>query len=71
MKHHPMTKDQRQALDKDLAAIMENLENVATLLCACYDDKAVPVWRAGEARAAVQRLLWALERQSEVAASGA
>jgi len=62
MKHYPMTEDQRQALDRDLATIMEKLGDVASLLRACYDGQDPPVWRAAEALAAMQRLLWALER---------
>lgn len=64
MKHYPMTKDQRQILDQDLAAILESLGNIANLLRACYGDTEPP-GRAEEARAAVQRLLWALERQTQ------
>lgn len=71
MNHYPMTKDQRGALDQDLARIMENLRDIASLLRACYSEMDQPVFRAEEARAAVQRLIWALERQSEAATSGA
>lgn len=70
MNHYPMTKDQRDAMDRDLARIMENLRNIAGLLRACYSEKDHPVFRAEEARGAVQRLIWALERQSEAATSG-
>ena len=62
MNHYPMTEDQRQALDRDLAIIMEKLGDVGSLLRACYDGQDPPVWRAAEALAAMQRLLWALER---------
>jgi signal transduction histidine kinase len=65
MTHQQMTKDQRQTLDQDLATIMESLRRIANLLRACYGDMDPPVYRAEEARAAVQRLLWALERQTQ------
>jgi hypothetical protein len=64
MMHYPMTEDQRQALDLSIATIMENLRDIASVLRACYDDREPPVWRAEEARAAMQRLLWAVERQA-------
>lgn len=66
-----MTTEQRQALDRDLASVMENLGNIASLLRASYGDKDPPVWRAEEACAAVQRLVWALERQTGHAAGAA
>jgi len=70
MTHHKMTKDQRQTLDQDLATIMESLGSIANLLRACYGDADPSVYRAEEALAAVQRLLWALERKSQTATSG-
>jgi hypothetical protein len=70
MKHYSMTKEQREILDRDLATIRENLENIANLLNACYGDKDPQVARAEEARAAVQRLRWALERQAQATTSG-
>ena len=63
MKHHSMTKEQREILNQDLATIMQNLGDIATLLNACYGSKDPRVARAEEAQAALQRLLWALERQ--------
>jgi len=68
--HYPMTQDQRESLERDLAAVMESLRCIATLLRACYDDRDPRVWRAGEAYAAAQRLVWALERQAQAAAGG-
>ena len=70
MGHYPMTEDQRQSLDRDLATIMESLAGIETLVRACYDDEDERVDRAGEARAAVQRLIWALERQAQTRACG-
>jgi hypothetical protein len=63
MKHHPMTKEQREILNQDLATIMQSLGEIATLLNACYGTKDPRVVRAEEAQAALQRLVWALERQ--------
>ena len=63
MKHHPMTEEQREILNQDLSTIMQSLGDIATLLNACYGSKDPRVARAEEAQAALQRLLWALERQ--------
>jgi DNA topoisomerase VI subunit A len=68
MKHHPMTKEQREILNEilnqDLATIMQSLGDIATLLNACYGSKDPRVARAEEAQAALQRFLWALERKA-------
>ena len=63
MKHYPMTEDQRLTLNEHAATIIDLLKEITGVLRACYDDQDAPVWRAEEARAAMQRLLWALERQ--------
>ena len=63
MKDYSLTKDQRQTLDRDLATITESLENTASPLRVCYGDEDRLVYRSDEASAAVQRLLWAMERQ--------
>lgn len=63
MNHYPMTEEQREGLDHDLATIMEKLGDTAILLNACYGDRDQGVERAQAAQAAVQRLLWALERE--------
>jgi hypothetical protein len=63
MNHYPMTKEQRECLDHQLATIMEELGDTAILLNACYGDKDQRVERAQAAQAAVQRLVWALERE--------
>jgi len=64
MKHYPMTGEQRQTLERGMATIMEILGDITGLLRACYDEQDTPVWRACEARAAMQRLIWAMERQA-------
>jgi hypothetical protein len=71
MNHYPMTKDQRDTLDQDLARIMENPGDIAGLLRAGYSEKDHSVSRVEESRAAVQRLIWALERQPEAQRAGA
>jgi hypothetical protein len=63
MNHYPMTKAQREGLDHQLATIMKTLGDAAVLLDACYGEKDQRVERAQAAEAAVQRLLWALERE--------
>jgi len=65
MKHHPMTNEQREVLDNHLATIMESLSDTSNLLYVCYGDKDPRVARTEEAQAAVQRLLWAIERETE------
>ena len=70
MKHHPMTKEQRTILDKDLATIMTTLTDIATLLNACYGDTDPRAARAEELQAAAQRLLWAMTREATASASG-
>jgi hypothetical protein len=65
MNHYPMTKEQREILDGDLAAIVKNLGDISTLLNACYGEKDPRAARAEESQAALQRLLWALERQDQ------
>jgi hypothetical protein len=70
MKHYPMTETQQQTLNEDLASTVENLERTTTLLRACYGEKDTRAIRAEEARGAVQRLIWALERESETAIVG-
>lgn len=59
----PMTKEQRENLNRSLARIMEILADITALLRGCYNDQDPPVWRAEEARAAMQRILWAIDRQ--------
>ncbi len=63
MEDYPMTEEQRQYLGQDLAAMMENLVNIANLLRACHGDRDMTVVRAEEARGAVQRIVWAVERR--------
>ncbi len=58
---HVMTDGERQALNGDLERMMEDLREITITLRACYNEKDPPVYRAEEARAAVQRLIWALK----------
>jgi len=60
---YPMTVEQRRTLNGDLAGIHEKLEEILTLIRACYDDTADVRVRAEESAAALQRLKWALERE--------
>jgi hypothetical protein len=70
MTHYPMTKEQRETFDHDLAAIMTGLSDVVTLLSACFGDNDPRLVRAKEAEAALQRLLWAVERETEPLTAG-
>lgn len=62
-----MTEEQRETLDQDLANIVKNLDDISTLLNACYGEKDPRAARAEESQAALQRLLWVmgLERQGQ------
>ena len=62
MNHYPITIEQREALDRDLVMINETLAEIVMLLSASRRDKTEPLERAEEAQAAVQRLIWAVER---------
>jgi hypothetical protein len=66
MKHQSMTKDQFEILNQDLEKIMQGLSDIANLLHARYGDEDPRVARAEESQAALQRLLWALERQGQL-----
>jgi hypothetical protein len=70
MKHYPMTEDQQQTLNQELESTVTNLEDMTILLRACYGEKDMRVVRAEEANGAVQRLIWALEREPETATIG-
>lgn len=63
MKHYPTTSARSEILNHDVATILEHLDGIATLLNACYGSQDPRVERAEEAQAALQRLIWALERQ--------
>ena len=65
MTHYPMTEDQRRDLNQDLATVVDDLDSIATLLHACYGDEDPQTSRADEACAAMQRLLWAIERHHQ------
>jgi hypothetical protein len=69
MKNHPMTKG-RKILNKDLATIMKTLAGLYTCKTPCYGDKERRRAWPEESQAAVQRLLRALERQSQPTTSG-
>jgi hypothetical protein len=60
---YPMTVEQRRALNGDLASVQEKLEDILTLIRACYGDADDVRIRAEESAAALQRLKWALERE--------
>jgi hypothetical protein len=70
MKHHPITKEQCEILNQDLATIMQRLSDITNLLNACYGNNDPRAARAEESQAALQRLLWALERQKEIPGAG-
>jgi hypothetical protein len=68
MTRYPMTNEQRAILDGDLVAMMDKLGDISILLIACYGEDDPRVLRAGESQAALQRLVWGLDRQDQLAA---
>lgn len=66
-----MTIEQSRNLNKDLAEIAARLDHILTVLRVSFDEEDAPVFRTQEARAAVQRLVWAVERQSQTAPASA
>jgi hypothetical protein len=60
---YPMTVEQRRALNGDLAEVQGKLDEILTLIRACYGDTVEVRVRAEESAAALQRLKWALERE--------
>jgi len=63
MERHQMTGEQQQHLDQTLATLVENPDTMASLLRSCYGEADITVHRADEARGALHRLLWAIERR--------
>jgi hypothetical protein len=70
MKHYPMTKEQREILGSQSCSNHGEFGDTANLLNACYGDKDPRAPRAEEAQAAVQRLRWALEWQTQLTTCG-
>jgi hypothetical protein len=70
MNDHSITKEQRDVLNQDLATIMQTLGDITFFLNACYGSGDSRVTRSEEAQAALQRLLWALERQGRSLGTG-
>ena len=58
-----MTVEQRRGLNGDLTGVQEKVEDILTLIRACYGDADEVRIRAEESAAALQRLKWALERE--------
>jgi hypothetical protein len=61
--HFPMTTQQRGSLIQDMAEIHAKLEDIATLARSCFGADGEPCIRAEEAKDALQRLQWALNRE--------
>ena len=61
--HVPMTIEQRQLVEADLATLRDKADNILSLMRTCYGEIGEPVVRAEETAAAVQRLAWSLDRE--------
>jgi uncharacterized coiled-coil DUF342 family protein len=59
----PQSCVQQQMLNQDLAEVRAKLENIISFIRACLGEEANALVRAEEARNALQRLEWALERE--------
>ncbi len=68
-KRYPMTQEQRQLLQQDIAEAKTKLEEIASLVRTCCGDETEPGIRAAEMLAALQRLQWAIERAETESAS--
>jgi hypothetical protein len=64
VEHYPLTDEQRRDVSQELATMIHNLKNIASLLRACGAEMDMAVYRAEEAGGAVQRLVWAIERRN-------
>lgn len=64
-----MPLNQRQSLHRELGRIQHDLGNLTFLLRTYFSEEDGPVYRAEEARAAVQRLIWVFEREIQTAGS--
>ena len=63
-RRHSMTVQQRALLAQDLAETRSKVEGIVDLMRTCFGEDADAFVRAQEVGAALQRLEWALERQS-------
>jgi uncharacterized coiled-coil DUF342 family protein len=59
------TGQQRQMLNQNLAEVRGRLENIISFVQACFGEESNALIRAEEARNALQRLEWALEREQQ------
>ena len=59
---HSLTEEQAVQLRNDLALVEDRLDDIAVLMRVCFGEASQAVVRAEEASAALQRLIWELER---------
>lgn len=62
---YPITAQQRGLLKRDLAELKNKMTDFITLVRTCYGEMTEPASRAEETAASLQRLEWALQRESE------
>ena len=65
-----MTTSTLANLNQDLETVMNTLRDIEKVVRALYDGDTAPTRRVGEAVGAVQRLIWAIERQPQGVAAG-
>jgi hypothetical protein len=66
---YPMTIQQRQVLQQDIAELREKLAEVVSLVRVCFGENKEAFVRAEETAAALQRLEWVLEREEAMVSS--
>jgi len=60
---HPMSPEQFRELNQELVSIRSKVDNLCGDLRVCFGADSLPVYRAEEILAAVQRLEWELQRE--------
>ncbi len=66
MTHYPMSAEQRLEFENSLETITERLEEMVSLMQACYGEQDARTLRSDEVRGAMQRFRWALEREAQI-----
>jgi hypothetical protein len=64
--HEALSIRQLQQVNEDVAELADRAQEIAKLMLAAYGPEDPRVVRAEEIRNAIQRLQWAMERQSKI-----
>ena len=66
--HEPLSSQQLQQVQEDVAELADRAEGITKLMLAAYGPEDPRAVRAQEIRASIQRLQWAIERSKTVSA---